>query len=316
MPMARFRGVDALTWAIIGAVGAFVLTAAAAGGFAIVLPSFAAPGATCLALVGASHFYGRYRQDPKLASVLQATAQIAAFAAVGAPLSYIVAAWGHSIPLQDAALDAIDKTIGFDWIHLFDMTAREPRLHAIMHVIYLSVSVQTTTLILLLGFTGRLAWLRVYTLAFFIAALVTIAISGILPAEGVFLHDGLDATHTALVPVSHTSWPVFLGLRDGTYRSLVATGAEGIITFPSLHAALAVIFIAALWPLRTARWICACINIVMLMATPVDGSHYLVDVIAGIGIAIVSLVAAQFAVRRMTKAAITPPMLEPSTVPT
>ena len=45
--------------------------------------------------------------------------------------------------------------------------------------------------------------------------------------------------------MTHSSWPVFLGLRDGTVRMLAAAGAEGIITFPSLHAALAVILIAA-----------------------------------------------------------------------
>ena len=53
-----------------------------------------------------------------------------------------------------------------------------------------------------------------------------------------------------------TSWPVFYGLRDGTFRFLVAVGAEGIITFPSLHAALAVIVIAAIWPVAVLRWVC------------------------------------------------------------
>jgi hypothetical protein len=51
-------------------------------------------------------------------------------------------------------------------------------------------------------------------------------------------------THT-VVPASSTSWLVFLGLRDGGYRLLRGLGPEGIITFPSLHAALAVIIVAA-----------------------------------------------------------------------
>jgi len=58
--------------------------------------------------------------------------------------------------------------------------------------------------------------------------------------------------------------------------------AEGIISFPSLHAALAVLFIFALWPVKWLRWIALSINLVMIAATPVDGSHYFTDIIAGL----------------------------------
>src|SRR5690606_36367265 len=85
------------------------------------------------------------------------------------------------------------------------------------------------------------------------------------------------------------SWPVFYGLRDGSHRLLVAVGSQGIITFPSLHAALAVILIAALWPIARLRWIILPLNLAMLAATPIDGSHYLFDVIAGVAVAVVRL---------------------------
>jgi membrane-associated phospholipid phosphatase len=171
-----------------------------------------------------------------------------------------------------------------------------------MRVIYLSLTVQMTAVVLLLGLTGRLPWLRVYMLAFIFAAVLTIALSALLPAEGVWLHYGLKADPAAM-PVSHTSWPVFLGLRDGSYRLLMAVGSEGIITFPSLHAALAVILIAAFWPVPVARWLSGVVNSIMLAATPIDGSHYLVDVLAGIVIAILCIVAARMLVARMTATA-------------
>ena len=163
---------------------------------------------------------------------------------------------------------------------------------------YLSLTVQMAAVVLLLGFTGRLPWLRVYMLAFVFATLTTIALSTVLPAEGVWLHYGLKG---GALPVSHTSWPVFLGLRDGSYRLIVAIGAEGIITFPSLHAALAVILMAALWPIPVARWLSVGINMLMLAATPIDGSHYFVDVLAGIAIAVASLAAARTMVARWTE---------------
>ena len=93
---------------------------------------------------------------------------------------------------------------------------------------------------------------------------------------------------------------MFLGLRDGTFRQLMAVGAEGIITFPSLHAALAVILIAAFWPVPLARWISLVVNALMLAATPIDGSHYLIDILAGIGIAVGCIYAARALVARLT----------------
>jgi membrane-associated phospholipid phosphatase len=57
---------------------------------------------------------------------------------------------------------------------------------------------------------------------------------------------------------------------------------------------------AAFWPVPVARWFSAVINSLMLAATPIDGSHYLVDILAGVAIAVLSLVAARMLVTRMT----------------
>ena len=97
-----------------------------------------------------------------------------------------------------------------------------------------------------------------------------------------------------VLPTVSTSWPVFHGLRDGTWRTLIAgRSSRGIITFPSLHAALAVIVAAALWPLARLRWVFVVLNTAMLIATPIDGSHYFVDVLAGVALAALCLVAAR-----------------------
>lgn len=185
---------------------------------------------------------------------------------------------------------------------------RWPDLSALLHVAYLSLTVQTAVIVLLLAFTGRLSWLRVYMLAFVLAALTTIAISAVLPAEGVWLHYGLTAAAGPL-PDSRSSWPVFLGLRDGSFRTVVAAGAQGIITFPSLHAALGVILVAACWPVPVARWIGVALDTLMLIATPIEGSHYFVDVFAGIAIACGSLLVAHAIVKRAH--ATMPSMIEP-----
>ncbi len=294
---AGLRRLDAIIWALVAGVAGIELLAVAFGGFTLVLRSYAAPAATCLLLLLAARYYRVRRGDPNIASALENTAQVIAFAAVGAPLSYLAAS--AALPLHDAAFDGIDRALGFDWNALLAVMQRWPAFHLFMRAIYLSLTLQMTAIVLLLAFTGRLAWLRVYMLAFIFAALGTIAISVVLPAEGVWLHYGLKAADPAIMPVSSTSWPVFLGLRDGSYRLLMAVGSEGIITFPSLHSALAVILIASFWPVRIARWVSAAVNSLMLLATPIDGSHYLVDVLAGIGIAVLCLLAARALVARL-----------------
>jgi len=294
---AELRRLDDIIWCLVTGVAAVVLIASAAGGFQIVLKSYAIPASTGLLLMFGAYFYRVHRTDLKLASTLESTAQLVVFAAVAAPLSYLAAS--TALPLRDAAFDAMDRALGFDWKELLGFMHRRPELFEFMQAIYLSLTAQMTAVVLLLGLTGRLPWLRIYMLAFIFAAVLTIALSALLPAEGVWLHYGLKADQSVM-PVSHTSWPVFLGLRDGSYRLVMAVGSEGIITFPSLHAALAVILMAAFWPVPVARWFSAVINSLMLAATPIDGSHYLVDVLAGVAIAVLSLVAARMLVTRMT----------------
>ena len=53
---------------------------------------------------------GTWRSDPRLASGLNCTAQVVAFAAVGAPLSYIAAS--ANLPLQDHTFDLLDRALG------------------------------------------------------------------------------------------------------------------------------------------------------------------------------------------------------------
>jgi membrane-associated phospholipid phosphatase len=109
----------------------------------------------------------------------------------------------------------------------------------------------------------------------------------VIPAQGVWGYLHLSALDSpAIVPTTRDlHLPIFFGLRDGTFRHLVAEGAEGIITFPSLHAALGLLFIFALWPVRYIGWISVLLNLAMIAATPVDGGHYFSDVVAGLTLA-------------------------------
>ena len=276
---------DAVIWIVVAAIAVLDLGVTAAGWFRIDWGTLLKPGLTCAALAAGGWIYRRHRPDPRLAAALTGTAQIVAFAAVAAPLSYIAAsaAW----PLQDGLLAQWDRALGLDWMGLASFVMARPWLRGLLFVAYASFLPQTIVVVVALGFSAQNARLNAFVATFVVTSLITIAISMICPAEGPWLLYGIDATAAADdLPLSHTSWPVFLGLRDGTFNTLSGLGSEGIITFPSLHAALGVVFACALWTVRPLRTIAVILNIALIAATPVEGSHYFADVIAGALIAL------------------------------
>jgi hypothetical protein len=74
--------------------------------------------------------------------------------------------------------------------------------------------------------------------------------------------------------------------------SNIALPGVGIITFPSYHSTMAVLLIYACLPLAFLRLIIIPINLIMFFAIPIYGDHYLVDVIAGILIALLGIMIA------------------------
>lgn len=278
---AAVASLDRLVWMSIGLVGVVVLAAPFFSTFKIDWLTFQWPALAGFAIAMGIWFYRRRREDPKIASALTGTGQILAFAAVAAPLSYLAAS--SNLPLVDSLFDACDRAMGFDWRGLLGWMNANPSLHWFFKLSYASFTIQATTTVLALAFTANHLQIRRFVLAFILTTIITIAISALLPAQGVWGHYGLTlADHPAIVPSTRElHLQIFNGLRDGSFRTLTATGSEGIITFPSLHAAIGVIFILALWPVAVLRWISLAVNLLMIAATPIDGGHYFIDVIAG-----------------------------------
>lgn len=281
------RRLDRWIWSGIALVAAAVLGAAGFGPFRFDWMSFAKAGSACTVLAAVGWYYAAWRKEPQLAAALVASSQVIAFAMVGAPLSYIAASAG--LPLWDATFTAWDEFLHFDWPALLRLMNAYPALHIVFAISYASFPLQATAIIVALTWVGQLTRIRVFILAFMLATVVTIAISAVMPAEGVWGHLRLSKVdHPAIAPITQSlHLPIFHGLRDGTLRVLTGEGSEGIITFPSLHAALGLLFIIAAWPVPYMRWACALVNAIMIAATPVDGGHYFSDVIAGLLVAAV-----------------------------
>ncbi len=300
---------DLAVWTTIGIIAMAVAGFASIGAFELNAGSFLLPTAATALLAAAGWYYRSARNEERLGAILSSTSHITGFAAVAAPLSYIAATSGF--PLRDAALEAWDRHLGIDWTELLAFVSSHPGLQNVLAVAYLSFAVQTVTTVLVLGIAGQLARLSTFISAFIATTLIIIALSAIYPAAGPWLFLAIQPeSANGFLPASSNSWPVFLGLRDGTLHTVYGLNSEGIITFPSLHAALGVLFSAALWRVSGVRWIALALNGLLLMATPAYGSHYVVDVIAGIAVA----AACWIAIARMTDIASRPRPEQISTI--
>jgi hypothetical protein len=287
---------QARVWRWLAALGAATLAGLLAMRFEIHWASMALPmaGAALLHLV--SRFYRSIRRDARLAATCEALAQLVVFTMIAGPLSYLAAALGG--PLHDDRFARLDAALGLDWRVYLAVLDSAPAAGRVLRLAYDTLLPQLALVLLVLGFTNRLGALRTLVWATGLSGVATILISGLLPAIGCYAYFGLtpaDYPHLdPSAPFTHVA--DFIGLRDGGLRTLDLTGLKGIITFPSFHAALAALYAWAFWQHRAFRWPGLAIEALVVLATPIDGGHYFVDVAAGIALALLAIRAARYIV--------------------
>lgn len=253
----------------------------------------------CGAMSGLALFYHFVRPRPQFVAMSVGLLQVLLFSALGSMLSYMVARGGGA--LWDARFAAWDRALGFNWLDYVRLADAHPLAAFLSHWAYGSLIPQVVVLIVVLGFTQRLFALRTTMLAAMICGSVTILLSPLYPAINYFTHLGISPSElnnlkpwAALAPVHD-----FTALRAGTMHELQLTKLEGIIAFPSYHAGLATVTLLGFWRsgITWLRWTGSAIATATLLATPIEGGHYFVDVFAGMAIAIASVVVAHQAVR-------------------
>ena len=240
--------------------------------------------ALALAALGAPLLLPRYRHDARIAVTLRCALLLLVFQAAAACLSYLLIALAP--PLTDARLVAWDAAIGLDWRVLRARQAALPAwMGGALQAAYDSGLPQILAVVLILGLGGHGDRLRGFMGRYVAVTLAVILLSAPIPAAGAFKHFGPELGLAAPADQWH-----FEALRDGRLRTLALASMQGLISMPSLHAAMAVLLAHALWRTRWAAPAIA-LNALMLAATPVLGGHYLVDVLAGVAIALLAIAA-------------------------
>lgn len=192
--------------------------------------------------------------------------QLAIFLTFAGGLQYIV--FATKFPLADDMFLRADVALGFDWIRYRAWLAQHPTLDTVFHYAYSSTPLQVLSLFFLHcqrredDGNGEFIWC-------FIACLLIVNVVAMpFPALG---YPGAIGQH-------HID--VLVAARNGTISEL-----DGIVTFPSFHAALGVLFVYSVRAIKPLLAIAIPLNVLLILATPPYGGHYLVDTIAGVVIA-------------------------------
>ncbi|WP_425230093.1 phosphatase PAP2 family protein [Sphingomonas sp.] len=204
----------------------------------------------------------------------------------GALASYPQAA--ESQGFIDAALTRADAAIGFDWLSWYRVVAAHPVLQVAGRLAYDSIFWMPAAILAAFAANGRRDRARGMIAALAVAAATTLALFRLMPAVGPLAY--LWHGPVPYMPVSALWQPELIPpLRQHQIHYVDVGALRGLVSMPSFHTAAAVIFMVSAWTTPQLRWPVLGVNAAMLLATPVEGTHYLVDMIAGAGVAAASL---------------------------
>jgi membrane-associated phospholipid phosphatase len=210
------------------------------------------------------------------------------------PLTYVALAINW--PLQDHTFLAIDRAMGMDPESIVRFVNDHTWLMKFLETGYGFIKWFLVAIPIILAATLRLTRLQHFVAAFSLALAVTLVVSAFVPAIGTFYGLGIspDEFPSINTKIYAAQLRDILAVRAGVLRDLELFKLAGVVSFPSFHAASAVLYMWALWPVRGIGVVAAAMNVLMIAATPVIGAHYVIDVIGGVLLAVICIVAVQY----------------------
>ena len=197
---------------------------------------------------------------------------------LGATATYPAAA--ATSGFVDPALARIDAILGFVWMDWYILVVDNPWLQTAGSLAYANIYMSPVLLLGGLAISGERARAQLFLFSFWLAAVITMLAFLAFPAVG-----PLAYVWQGPVPYMPTSAlyqaELIPLLRDNLFATVDLGALQGLVCAPSFHTAAAVIYIAMAWQCRYLRWPLLVINGAMLLSTPVEGTHYLIDMIGG-----------------------------------
>lgn len=218
-------------------------------------------------------------------------------------INYTIFYVGKDYRLIDADLAAWDTALSFDWPAYFHWVVSRPITNGVLACAYQSIWWQSFALIGVFSVKKRMWDFACLQIALPLSFGLTCFVATFLPAIGAYHFHGMTPTGHPGIAISFTDRAAesLLWLRQTELPAVMPNFTElRLISFPSWHAAVAVIFMLSAWSVPVLRWLSLALNVLMLAATPVQGAHYISDMIVGAGIGGIAFAISAWALRSAT----------------
>jgi membrane-associated phospholipid phosphatase len=202
-----------------------------------------------------------------------------------------------SLPLADRWLAQSDEWLGFDFRSWLSFYQHYPAVLAPSAAVYNALTYQIFLLPMVLSIAGqhRAQWVLVNAWAVSLTLLALLY--PLAPAAGPFVHYGI-VPHDLPGAPNLFVWDqgqVITDIQAGLRRN-VGAAAVGLVSIPSFHACGGALLMWASRRLVRLRLVLLPLNATMIGTAIVIGGHYLVDILAGLLLAGISIWAAERAV--------------------
>lgn len=275
--MAEAAGLSPATCGLLGLSVCAALCVQSLTGVWIRIPhtQWLAPSVMLLGVLYLSsgpYSYSRFKAAVTLSAVLMV--QLPTTCA----LAYGVQSFG--LPLRDDLFAGADRIAGFDWMVFQSFMVEMKSAMQVLSWVYDTFFLQLSAAPIILAAVGEVRRADRFVSSFILCVLIMVIVGGLLPAEGAAGLVGADKAH--LLFQGATPLADLHALRDGTLRLVRLEEIGPVISFPSLHCAVAYLVTAAVWPLKRARWAVLLLNTVMTVSAVTHGAHYACDCVAGL----------------------------------
>lgn len=247
--------------------------------------SLASRAGLLLLLLGGAAFYRWRRVQPFVDLILMTFWAVLVTNLHAFPM-FIVAR--RQVPMSDALLASLDRMLGVEVPAVLSFVRQTPLFNQFFVIAYNTLILLILLAIIVPPLLGEMAKAKEFALSCLIAACLGMFIFSMFQAVGPWSHYGFEPT-----PEQANYTKVFAALKTDRAVTLDLEFREGLICFPSFHAALAVLAGSALWFQRYLRWPATVVASLVTISTVTTGWHYIVDTLAGIGLAFVSIAAAK-----------------------
>jgi len=259
------------------------------GHFSLDLAAYLRLALMSAGLMAGAAFYRTMRPEPNLAAMLFGAGFLCAFSAGASVLNYLLlTVVGKPI---DPVLMQADHMLGFDWYRVMTGMADHPYLNEVFFRVYNLVLPQMALLLVALAWNGHAEKVYRYCLAVAAGALIAIFIWAMMPSLGAESLCVMPPSMMDRLPISVTCQygrELLRLLHDGP-GYITPADLRGLIAFPSYHGVLAILLIWYARHVSWLRWPFLALNTVVLISTPEQGGHHLVDVLAAFPVAALAI---------------------------